>query len=163
MLLLEFRQQISVSACHACERSPISITISKIPFFFSMAFVNTCDARNDLAANLLSYNRPSLASDVPDVFTAISESRVALHRFGHTQVQNPFKNIPKLSRPLNSAIMVKGMNIPILVDWADAAPIGAAIAGAAARPLCSMMRLNLVNSSSVKLAVRSSVLPSIFP
>ena len=70
--------------------------------------------------------------------------------------------------------MVKDVNTPVLVGWAGAAPIGASIAGAAARPLLFIMRSNLENSSSIRETrcsffklvqetFRSSALPSLFP
>ena len=93
-----------------------------------------------------------------DVFTNVSELSGAPQGFRQPDVRIFFKNVPKFSRPLNSG-MVDGTNVPILVDQADASSMGAAVAGAVARPLFYIYRSSVANCSSVKFAVP---LPSSF-
>ena len=75
----------------------------------------------------------SSATEVPVIFTVISESSAASQRLKQAHVRKRCRKIAKFSRPRNSG-MVKGINIPILVDdGAGAFSIGAAAAGAVAR------------------------------
>ena len=97
----------------------------------------------------------SLTRGVPGVFTAIFKSRSKSYRFKHAQVRNLSRKVPRFSRPLNSGI-VEGMNIAILVGWAGAVYMGAAVARAAARLLLSIYHSSLANCSSVKLAIPPS-------
>ena len=144
-----------MSARYAFERDPIPISISNTIIFFSLAFVTTSYARNNSGPNWVPCSLSSPPRGTSHVFMAVSEVRAASHRFEHVHVWNLFKKVPKLSRPLNSDI-VKRTNILVLVCCAGTAAIGAAIAGAAAWPLLSMMRSNRAKCSSVKSVVRFS-------
>ena len=71
--------------------------------------------QNGSATSLLSCSLSSSARGTSDAFTAVSAPRAASHRFEHAQVRNLCENVPNLSRPLNSGMIVEHINIPVLV------------------------------------------------
>ena len=110
---------ILVSARHAPERDPISITIFSISCSSSITLVNACHACNESSTKLRSCNRSSSAHEVPDSFTIISESSAESTLLTQAHVRKRCKKLTRLARPRNSGT-VECMNIRILVDGAGA-------------------------------------------
>ena len=139
------QQKFFVSAHHASAGGPIYIPIYIISVSFSRAFVNACHALRERSTIL--FHAVSQVHHVVSV-TCLLQLLLcqALNHVG-LEVQHFFRNIPKLSRPLNSGIIV---NVPMLKGWAGVSPMGAAVADAVAQPLLSiMMRSNLSSPQSV--------------
>ena len=145
---------ILVSARHAPERDPISITIFSISCSSSITLVSACHACNESSTKFRSCNRSSSAHEVPDGFRIISESSAESTLLTQAHVRKRCKKLTRLARPRNSGT-VECMNIRILVDGAGALSMGAAAAGAVARTLRSTFSLVLANSFSETFATSS--------
>ena len=122
----------------------MSSTLFSISSSFSSTLVTACYACSELSTKVRSCNLSSSASEVPDVFTIILESSAQSHMLTQAHVRKRCMKVARFSRPRNSGT-VEGRNIPILAD--GAVSIGAAVAGAVARPPGSRYFLSLARNS----------------